>query len=185
MKKIVAFLLCCFLAVVLGAPYGCNNAAFPTGCPNGSSIVPCVNTQTDYNNCGKCGNVCPAGTCSGGLCRTSLTNVTFVGNSAFNTAVNALNALTAGTTNAENENQLIVNIANLLGTALGGLQSQSNVIFLNDSSYISAVNTLVNLALPVTPNQPAVDQGLANLGHYIAAVLIALEATIPGQAQFE
>jgi hypothetical protein len=111
--------------------------------------------------------------CAGSVCKPI--NVTFVGNSAFNTSVNALNALTAGTTNAGN--QLIVSIANLLGTALGGLTSQSNVIFLNNTSYISAVNTLANLALPATPDQPAVDQGLANLGHYIAAVLIALEAT--------
>jgi len=50
-------------------------AMFGLCCPAGSNLLcggtKCVNTQTDSNNCGGCGNVCSTGqVCTGGACCT-------------------------------------------------------------------------------------------------------------------
>jgi hypothetical protein len=40
-----------------------------TFCPTADPLVgSCVDINTDSNNCGSCGNVCPSGTCVGGQC---------------------------------------------------------------------------------------------------------------------
>lgn len=50
------------------AAYGCNNPSLPNACTTGGTVK-CLNFQTDNNNCGSCGNVCPLGvTCSSGTC---------------------------------------------------------------------------------------------------------------------
>jgi hypothetical protein len=50
-------------------PPGVRPFCCPPGqiCGSGASKV-CVNLQSDSQNCGRCGNVCASGICSGGIC---------------------------------------------------------------------------------------------------------------------
>jgi hypothetical protein len=68
-----SFVLCADLgehSLDLAAAYGCNNPLFPNACINGGTVT-CLNLQTNNNNCGTCGNVCPTGVnCGSGTCGT-------------------------------------------------------------------------------------------------------------------
>ncbi|KAK6345494.1 hypothetical protein TWF718_007409 [Orbilia javanica] len=62
-------------------------------CSNGECICP-FNTQTDRNNCGACGNICPTGThCNGGQC---VCNEDQCGNTCLNLKYNPNNCGTCG-----------------------------------------------------------------------------------------
>jgi hypothetical protein len=70
---LTSFVLCADLgehSLDLAAAYGCNNPSFPNACISGGTVT-CLNLQTNNNNCGTCGNVCPTGVnCASGTCGT-------------------------------------------------------------------------------------------------------------------
>jgi len=95
----------------------CNVAACATGFANcnGSATDGCeVNTQTDSDNCGACGTVCPAGsTCAAGRCGFGS------GDSPLNVAgtvtINVIRASVAGTAGSP-----VLTLSNVVGTFVAG-----------------------------------------------------------------
>ena len=79
MKKatILGTMLAIGALIVLAA--GCGDGGGEENCPTGERLCSgvCVNTLTDHNNCGGCGNACATGSqCVNGSCTTPCTPVT-------------------------------------------------------------------------------------------------------------
>jgi stigma-specific protein Stig1 len=61
------------VAAALALPVGCSNSSAAPGCPSGSTMCSgaCADLHSDPDNCGSCGNKCPAlAVCAIGMCVT-------------------------------------------------------------------------------------------------------------------
>src|SRR6476646_9743536 len=95
--------LSCGLTAGLLAPMVPNRAeAVRAGCATGQTLCngTCVNTQTNPNNCGACGSICPAGgACKNGACASGScpSGETRCRGTCVNLLTNAQNCGTCGT----------------------------------------------------------------------------------------